>query len=460
MKPLIRILIILFICCATSSLISQNPYGPIHVDVMAPNVTYSSPVNGVFMVGDIVNVTWSATDENILPYGISIGIFDIDNNHFFILKSSTANDGSESITLSQSVVNGKIRVIARDAFGNAGIGESSGNISVLGGFVLSGYVYDIETNEPLGGATISASMQRNGYTAYTNENGYYELENLSPGQYTVTAMYTDYTPVSKSIVINSSQSQSFYLAEINEISSLSLNSDLTLYADNITEVSSQTFEATGNVNINGILAFTGLVTVKMQSNLEYPHLIGTGQYSALDIQGANIPIKSSNQFWDFRCEENELIPDGFSLMNMLDAPLGGYNLTLGNLIIDPSGEYLSYGFIVDMSENFIQKIMDYYKKIPGNDYDSFCDTFGGSLIFNRQTGLEWSLGISGVNMILGFIGIKELSLYYNSNEDILGGGLTIRIPAIGDLSSKDIIDFEGIPVCFVNDNGILFKNLI
>jgi hypothetical protein len=83
---------------------------------------------------------------------------------------------------------------------------------------IEGTVKDVNTGNPIAGATVSASGPSSG-SASTNSNGYYLISNLNSGSYTVTASATGYNSQSKS-------------ASVSAGSTTTVNFDLTPFCNN------------------------------------------------------------------------------------------------------------------------------------------------------------------------------------------------------------------------------------
>jgi len=77
--------------------------------------------------------------------------------------------------------------------------------------VIYGWVRDARTRKPVSGASITI----NGYTATTDEKGYYEVS-VSPGDYTVTAKKSGYREARKKVSVGVGERVecSFYLAPV------------------------------------------------------------------------------------------------------------------------------------------------------------------------------------------------------------------------------------------------------
>lgn len=77
--------------------------------------------------------------------------------------------------------------------------------------VIYGWVRDAKTRKPISGVSITI----NGYTATTDEKGYYEVS-VSPGDYTVTAKKSGYRGARKKVSVGVGERVecSFYLTPV------------------------------------------------------------------------------------------------------------------------------------------------------------------------------------------------------------------------------------------------------
>ena len=70
-------------------------------------------------------VTWTATDDNLNQNPITIQLITQPGNTNYTLAENLANTGSASVNLPAIITTqAKIKVIAKDMFGNEGIDES------------------------------------------------------------------------------------------------------------------------------------------------------------------------------------------------------------------------------------------------------------------------------------------------------------------------------------------------
>ncbi len=79
---------------------------------------------------------------------------------------------------------------------------------------IYGYVYDAETGEPIAGAIVG--IVQTGDVTYTDENGYYEFNNVDPGTYVVGVVAEGYEPDMATVIVPLGQSvrHDFYLEPI------------------------------------------------------------------------------------------------------------------------------------------------------------------------------------------------------------------------------------------------------
>ncbi|MFH5832433.1 carboxypeptidase-like regulatory domain-containing protein [Halalkalibaculum sp. DA384] len=93
--------------------------------------------------------------------------------------------------------------------------------------VLSGYVTDAQTGDPLPGATVRLEGTERG--AATDTNGYFTIEKVAPRSYTVTASFVGYQSVTRyNVVVNSGNNPDINFAlepSVNELGEISVEPD-------------------------------------------------------------------------------------------------------------------------------------------------------------------------------------------------------------------------------------------
>jgi len=78
-------------------------------------------------------------------------------------------------------------------------GEAENIITTVEIGVVKGYVTDADTKEPLQGVTVQIKGTTIG--TFTDKRGYYELNGIKPGKYTLVASYVGYSAVAKDVTI-------------------------------------------------------------------------------------------------------------------------------------------------------------------------------------------------------------------------------------------------------------------
>lgn len=92
---------------------------------------------------------------------------------------------------------------AQPAF--AAIRKSPVPVVAENGATLYGYVQDAASKETLISATISMKAVRRG--AFTNKNGYFSINNIPPGKYTVTVSFLGYKQLERDITLEQNESK-------------------------------------------------------------------------------------------------------------------------------------------------------------------------------------------------------------------------------------------------------------
>ena len=108
-------------------------------------------------------------------------------------------------------------------------GETESVITTIETGSLRGYVTDADSKEPLQGVTISVKGTTIG--TFTDKRGYFEINNLKPGKYTVSATYVGYSANSKNISIVSGKT-----AELNfQLGQSAMNLDEVVVTGSISD---------------------------------------------------------------------------------------------------------------------------------------------------------------------------------------------------------------------------------
>ncbi len=142
---------VLIVFLATHVAQSQSVISPVFTfDTKSPVANLLSP-NGGQAVNNTapLTVTWTATDDNLKPNPIAIQLITQPGNNIYTLAQNIANTGSATVNLPAIMTTqAKIKVVAKDMFGNEGVDESSGFFTIgsnnlTAGFVVSATIADI-----------------------------------------------------------------------------------------------------------------------------------------------------------------------------------------------------------------------------------------------------------------------------------------------------------------------------
>ena len=301
---------------------------------------------------------------------------------------------------------------------------------------VSGY-----NGEDIDGATVvitGASVNR---VLTTNSQGEFHLSGISDNQINVFISKDGYIDESRTIGLAPGDNYCYItmMEEGASIDYLELSSSLNIYANAIFETSNDVYTLSGNVNINGILAFPGSVQVDMRSYLVYPKVHFTNGATATNIAGSNYQIIPSMPL-TYIVDGNQLIPQSFAYVVSTDWDLAGFDVEVGRLVIDQSptmGEYVEIMAMVEKNGNsFFAEIMDYGRVCNENAsprlYITQMENISGSIYFGRNSGIEYGCDISGVSCNFGVFSVEDFSLWLEPADDTFGGSITLRIPGVGN----------------------------
>jgi len=106
-----------------SGLMALTGYGttaPVINDTVDPTLSITAPNGGeAWYIGDTRDITWSATDTNILPGSVNIWYSLNGGSDYTSIIENTTNDGIHAWALpSVQSYNAKVRVKVSDSFGN------------------------------------------------------------------------------------------------------------------------------------------------------------------------------------------------------------------------------------------------------------------------------------------------------------------------------------------------------
>jgi hypothetical protein len=167
-----------------------------------------------------------AFDANTEGYSSSLDEFygtttDLNRSIYFYSDSNNPDPANPpTTTYRQNYDPDEAAKIGKTRERAAGVQAYIANIilnhdGVLPSGFVNGYVYDTDTNAPIEGATVAAGN----FQAVSDAAGFYEIEVLVEGEYSVTATHPDYLPADAGmvyVVFDETQTLDIYM-EINDL---------------------------------------------------------------------------------------------------------------------------------------------------------------------------------------------------------------------------------------------------
>lgn len=120
MKPAAMLCILLLFVSGLPALVGYGTSAPVVLDTVDPALTITAPAGGeAWYIGDTNDITWTATDTNILPNSVSIWYSLNGGTDYISIIENTDNDGIHpwEIPAVQSY-NARVRIDVLDSFGN------------------------------------------------------------------------------------------------------------------------------------------------------------------------------------------------------------------------------------------------------------------------------------------------------------------------------------------------------
>lgn len=132
MKKLVVFMIISVSTLQLFSLIGEGVSPSSTIDTAFPEVTVTHPYGGEELyIGDIADITWTATDYGLSANPITISYSDNYGLDYSVLDSLEANDGSYNWELPSVICySNLIKIFAEDDFGNVGLDSSNSVFSI------------------------------------------------------------------------------------------------------------------------------------------------------------------------------------------------------------------------------------------------------------------------------------------------------------------------------------------
>lgn len=284
------------------------------------------------------------------------------------------------------------------------------------------------------GAVVLLINTFNSYETTSGIDGSYSIDSVPMGNYMLAASKTGYYLFNQEVFITGDTTQTF---DINLIpygdESLIINSSLTAYADDIVEDPANFFTLSGNVHINNILQFDGSIKIDKRPHHVHPLVKGNCKFYANEINGTDYWIKQNNNQFEYLVINDRLVPLSVSFLVGGAFQIGGFSVSIGEIIIDPNGDYVEIKSIVEMPFP-INKVKDYLLDLYELELPLFVEQMSGSHILSKTDGVETAMDISGLGVNIGIVSLEDVSLYYNTYTQTFGGGFTLNIP--GGLPGK------------------------
>lgn len=126
---------IMFLFCTwLQAIIGHGTSAPVINDTVDPSLSITTPNGGEeWYIGDTQDITWSATDTNILANSVNIWYSLNGGTDYTSIIENTGNDGIHSWELPfEQSYNAKVRLQVSDSFGNHSQASSAGPFSITG----------------------------------------------------------------------------------------------------------------------------------------------------------------------------------------------------------------------------------------------------------------------------------------------------------------------------------------
>ncbi len=325
--------------------------------------------------------------------------------------------------------------------------------------LLSGTISD----EGSGDAILGANITLTGGGAFTTTsatNGSYSLDAVPAGHYNLFVFKAGYEEYSEDVVISGDAAQTIDVSlTAGEGNYVQINNFLTAFADNI-DSSNNVFTLSGNVRINNVLHFDGEIVIDKRPSLNNPEISGSCKFYATNIKDEDSTywIKNNNIDFVYEADGNSLVPIEWAYLLDGSFAIGGFNITIGELVIDPSFDYVEIKAVAEMPYP-INKVMESYYE--SGDVALFVEKMSGSAILSKNNGKQMAVDVSGLNVNVGVVAFNDVEFYYNSNTEIFEGGITIKIPGYEQERASPFIntETEQVPVEIRNKDGQLIGNM-
>jgi hypothetical protein len=322
------------------------------------------------------------------------------------------------------------------------------------------------TEEGTGNAIAGAIVHLGTHSTTSLANGSYSCDSVPAGNCILFVFKPGYVEYNQNVLITGSPSQTINISLTpGEGNYVIINDSLVAFADNISENPTNVYTLSGNVQINDVLYFDGNLEIDVRPNLTYPEISGNCGLYAKNI--GSFPtywIKNDNIQFMYYAIDKSLSPQQYAYILDGTFKIGGFNITVGEIIIDPMFDYVEIKSIAKMPFP-IDKIVDSLMKKYKDDIPFFVKEFSGSRILSKTNGLQTAVDINGITVNIGFVSLEDVHLYWNTNTQTYGGGFKLNIPAEEASkrfkSDSTFSDSESgqIPVEIRDENNQVFDSL-
>jgi hypothetical protein len=294
---------------------------------------------------------------------------------------------------------------------------------------VTGIISEAGSGSPVAGASIVLTGASQTFTDISVTSGAYSIPGVPTGNYNMAVMKPGYQSYNQNVFISGDPTQVINVSLIpGGSNSVEINSMLYAYANNIVENPSNVFTLSGDVHINNVLNFDGTVTVDKRPSLANPVVKGScGIYTTNIGDHPVYWIKQNNIHFQYYTSESSLIP--LSLAYILDGTfnIGGFNVTIGELIIDPASDFVEVKSIAKMPFP-IDKVIDHLKEEYIDNIPFFVEEMSGSRILSKTNGVQTAVDINDISVNIGIVSLEDVHLYFNTNTQTYGGGFKLNIP--------------------------------
>ncbi len=315
---------------------------------------------------------------------------------------------------------------------------------------LYGQIYDNITEEGIQGAYIV--LTRYGFIeeCVTNEEGNFQFPDLAQDTYNVLVTANGYQQRNTLVEVDDG-------VNIHNISmqgtgagtnSLIITDELTAFADNIEETANNVFSLSGNVSINNKLFFEGELEIDKRVILNQPVLTRDCAYAVIN-NGVYDQIKQAGGAFSYYAISEKLVPYNGNY-NELTPVLGGFIIRCG--IIKFHQDNLELGCIVEMPYP-INSVIEYIEEHWNEVMPASLDEISGAIHYYTDNPSEVNFDIQGLQANFTIYAIDDLNLYYNSSENIFGGGFKLKIPGIGETGRSRDDELADIKVNIIDEKG-------